>query len=482
MSIGHNPPQLAIDQSTFIDALGEGALDVCLDYLRREEIIGPEGARLACRLGEKLFHAGRASDAVECGRLAFSAAANDNDIVHFCAWLFSNSGCHEEAAAAYEQLIERRPDWVEGYRHASGAFAAIGAGGRAVELAKKASDLAPENFDFAYHAGCLLLDAERIEEASLYLACAVAIEPQNPRALRALSAAGHALDRSDEALSLALQAAALAPEANDLAIHAAELLLRAARIDEAAALIAAATARDPADALLWRLASAAESQRDAIPAALAAIDNALHLAPDNAEYHLHRGHLLYQSGDFATAAEALNRAAALDPQSHAARRGQLELLLAEGQIAEATAMGGELLRAFPEDEASAEAVLRVLNRRLDTIDGDYVVLGDRLRRPPRPSRPTPGFVQRLRSQARVVHALIIRETRTRFGDSRLGYGWALIEPILHIALLAAMFSLLMRGRPPIGTHFFLFYFTGLVRYSGANGTNVFSADRVSSAG
>ena len=464
MSIGHNHPQLAIDQSTFTDALGKGALDVCLDYLRREEIIGPEGARLACRLGEKLFHAGRAGDAVECGRLAFSAAANDNDIAHFCAWLFSNSGCHEEAAAAYEQLIERRPDWVEGYRHASGAFAAIGAGGRAVELAMKASDLAPENFDFAYHAGCLLLDAERIEEASLYLACAVAIEPQNPRALRALSAAGHALDRPDEALSLALQAAALAPEENDLAIHAAELLLRAARIDEAAALIAAATARDPADALLWRLASAAESQRDAIPAALVAIDKALHLAPDNAEYHLHRGHLLYQSGDFAAAADAFNRAAVLDPQSHAARRGQLELLLADGQIAEATAMGGELLRAFPDDEASAEAVLRVLNRRLDTIDGDYVVLGDRLRRPPRPSRPTPGFVQRLCTQARVVHALIIRETRTRFGDSRLGYGWALIEPILHIALLAAMFSLLMRGRPPIGTHFFLFYFTGLVPY------------------
>ena len=40
-------------------------------------------------------------------------------------------------------------------------------------------------------------------------------------------------------------------------------------------------------------------------------------------------------------------------------------------------MGGELLRAFPDDNASAEAVLRVLNHRLDTIDGDYVVVADR---------------------------------------------------------------------------------------------------------
>jgi capsular polysaccharide transport system permease protein len=83
---------------------------------------------------------------------------------------------------------------------------------------------------------------------------------------------------------------------------------------------------------------------------------------------------------------------------------------------------------------------------------------------PRAKRPAPGFAERLKTQSRVIHPLIIRETRTRFGDSRLGYSWALIEPILHIVLLSAVFSLLMRGRPPIGTHFFVFYYTGLVPY------------------
>jgi len=192
------------------------------------------------------------------------------------------------------------------------------------------------------------------------------------------------------------------------------------------------------------------------------------LAPDAVEYHLHRGHLLYRKGEFSAAAEAINRAAALDPASQAAKRAQLDLLLADGRVTDATAIGGELLRAFPEDEASAEAVLRVLNRRLDTIDGDYVVLGDRTGRLRRPPHPVPGFTEQLRSQGRIVHALIIRETRTRFGDSRLGYGWALLEPILHIALLSAVFSLLMRGSPPIGANFFVFYYTGLIRYYGAN--------------
>jgi predicted Zn-dependent protease len=191
-----------------------------------------------------------------------------------------------------------------------------------------------------------------------------AIEPRNPWVLKGLSAACHALNQTGDALNLALQAAALAPHDNDLTVHAAELLLRDGRVDDAAALLTEAMARDPTDPTLWRLMSAAESQRDAIPAALAAIDRALTLTPENAEYHLHRSHLLYRSGDFAAAAEAINCAAELDPDSRAVRRGQLDLLLANGQLSDATALGGELLRAFPEDEASAEAVLRVLNRRL----------------------------------------------------------------------------------------------------------------------
>lgn len=464
MNLDHNFPRLAIDPKTFASALDSGALDTCLDYLHYDQIDGPDVARLVCLLGEKLFHDGRRGDAIECGRSAFAAVADDSEVAHFCAWLFSNCGCFEEAAAAYERLIEHHPDWVDGYRHASGAFAAAGDPARAVLRATQASDRAPENFEYAYHAGCLLLDAERVEEAALYLTRAATVEPWNPRALRALSAAGYALDRIDEALALALQAAALAPQDSELAIHAAELLLRAGRPDEALSLLDEASGRDPSNATLWRLVSTAEAERGATGPALHAIARALELAPDDPEYHLHHGHLLYREGAFAAAAAAINRAAALDPIGHAARRAQLELLVADGQLTEATAKSGELLRAFPEDDASAEAVLNVLNRRLDTLEGDYVVLADRRRRVSRPPPIEPGFFDRLTSQARVIHALIIRETRTRFGDSRLGYGWALLEPILHILLLSTVFSLLMHGSPPIGTHFFVFYYTGLIPY------------------
>src|SRR5580704_1167887 len=228
----HNLPQLAIDTAEFTRALDSGALDACLDYLRLDDAVGPENAWLNCQLGERLFYSGRSSEALECGRRAFAAAANDNEIIHFCAWLFSNCGCHGEAASAYQRLIADYPDWIEGYRHASGSLAAIGATEQAIAFAVRASDLAPHNPDFALHAGCLLLDAGRGNDAARYLSRAAALEPADPQALRALSAA-LAQDRPGDALNLALAAVAAAPRDGGVAMHAAELLLRNGRSDDA---------------------------------------------------------------------------------------------------------------------------------------------------------------------------------------------------------------------------------------------------------
>ncbi len=348
------------------------------------------------RLAEALFHSGRRDDGLECGRRVFASAPYDADAAHFCAWLFSNCGCHQEAAAAYERLLALSPDWAEGHRHLSGSLAAAG-------------DL-------------------------------------------------------DGAVAHALHAAELMPEDNGTAIHAAELLLRCGHVDQPAALVRAAAARQPSDDRVLRVLSAIEMLLERLDAALAAIDAALAITPENAEYHLHRGHLLYRRGDVEAAAAAFAAAAALDPENAAAKRAQMTLHLDHGLMTEATAIGGALLHSHPDDKAAAEAVLHLLNRRLETIDGDYIVLADRTTAQERPPRPLPGFGERLRTQCRVIQALIIRETRTRFGDAKLGYGWALLEPILHITMLSAIFSLMMQGRPPIGTHFFIFYFTGLIPY------------------
>jgi capsular polysaccharide transport system permease protein len=421
-------------------------------------------ARHYRRLSEALFYRNERAAAVECARAALELQPDDEATCDFCAWLFSNCERHGEAAAVYERLLERRPLWAAGHRHASGSFAAAGRPDRALSHAERACAIEPGSLEFALHAGSLLEAAGRHPDAACCFARAALIDPTEPAPLRRLSATATALDQPEKAIELALRALALGPRDRENARLAAELLLRAERCDEAVAILGAALALDRADPVAWRLLSAAEMLRGRLAAAVEAIDHALALAPDVADYHQHRGNLLYQSGDFDAAAAAFGRAGMLAPANPDARRSQLTAFLDAGRFREAVAVGSELIGAAPGNEQYARAVSHALNRWCDAWPSDGLALGAGGAPRERAPRPARGRLDAALSQCRVIHALIVRETRTRFGDSILGYGWALIEPILHLAMLSVAFAILMRGRPPLGTHFFLFYYTGLIPY------------------
>lgn len=64
-------------------------------------------------------------------------------------------------------------------------------------------------------------------------------------------------------------------------------------------------------------------------------------------------------------------------------------------------------------------------------------------------------------QGRVISALTLRETRSRYGNSKLGFFWALFEPAAHVAVFIAIFSGLDRASP-IGESTGLFILTGIV--------------------
>ncbi|MFN0115649.1 MAG: ABC transporter permease [Paracoccaceae bacterium] len=66
-------------------------------------------------------------------------------------------------------------------------------------------------------------------------------------------------------------------------------------------------------------------------------------------------------------------------------------------------------------------------------------------------------------RARVIAALIARETVARFGRSWGGYFWAIGEPLGGIVLLSLAFSLIVHA-PPLGTSFAMFYATGLIPF------------------
>ncbi len=70
----------------------------------------------------------------------------------------------------------------------------------------------------------------------------------------------------------------------------------------------------------------------------------------------------------------------------------------------------------------------------------------------------------IRLQFRVIAALIRRETRAHFGESRLGYLWAVIEPTLHLVVLGLLFSYVMKRHSPLGGSMMMFMLTGLMTY------------------
>lgn len=86
------------------------------------------------------------------------------------------------------------------------------------------------------------------------------------------------------------------------------------------------------------------------------------------------------------------------------------------------------------------------------------------------------LVQGALSQARVVHAVALRETRTRFGAHQLGYLWALLEPVFWIFTFGGMFWALGRLTPH-GLDLIPFLATGIIPYELVMKTS----DRVSSS-
>ncbi len=69
----------------------------------------------------------------------------------------------------------------------------------------------------------------------------------------------------------------------------------------------------------------------------------------------------------------------------------------------------------------------------------------------------------LEIQARVMQALFMRETKTRFGKLKLGYFWAFFESVVHVAVFVAMFSMIGK-QDPSGMPLILFLITGITPF------------------
>ena len=83
--------------------------------------------------------------------------------------------------------------------------------------------------------------------------------------------------------------------------------------------------------------------------------------------------------------------------------------------------------------------------------------------PAAPGTLEPTFENNLRVMGRVIYGLMLRESRTRYGTSDLGYLWALIDPAMQMAVLWLIFVMLGR-QPPVPATMPVFLMTAILPY------------------
>lgn len=74
------------------------------------------------------------------------------------------------------------------------------------------------------------------------------------------------------------------------------------------------------------------------------------------------------------------------------------------------------------------------------------------------------ILRALSTQARVIYALILRETKTRYGNYKIGFLWALIEPLVSVSVFVAIFANLRQDQPG-GMPLVPFMLVGFICYS-----------------
>lgn len=76
----------------------------------------------------------------------------------------------------------------------------------------------------------------------------------------------------------------------------------------------------------------------------------------------------------------------------------------------------------------------------------------------------PSLANNLEVMGRVVFALMIRESRTRYGKSDLGYLWAIIDPAIQLGVWWVLFAFIRGRNIPVPASLPVFLITGIMPY------------------
>ncbi len=302
-------------------------------------------------------------------------------------------------------------------------------------------------------------------EAGALVDLAASASPAGFQARRGISGVMGALARREEAIHWGRLAVETDPGDAGARLHLAGVLL-SAKLPADALREAEAHVRLPrAQPSGWRLLSTARMAMGDPLGAVEAAARAVEGSGGAPDFRLHLAGLLGQVGRHADGIAEADEVIRASPEDARAWRVRSGLRESVGDIAGAIEDAERAVALVPGDESFRTHRDHVA-RALGIWDSGEAPAAPASAPASQPHRELPreGMGEAIRGRMRTVGAIILREIRTRHARSRLGYTWAVLEPIGHLATLGVVFGLLNHNPPPVGDSLFLFYITGLVPF------------------
>ncbi|MBO9669943.1 MAG: ABC transporter permease [Sphingobium sp.] len=400
------------------------------------------------------------------------ARPDDQSILPAAAGRFSALGRQDLAVACWQRLASFRPlDRAEGLQQADALY-----GSGHVEAASAILlSILDEEQDSAEaslicHAASFMQAAQKPEQALALLECYRTSCADNAAFQAQLSDAHLRLGHLKEAVETGRRATELGPDVPHNHFMLAQALIRAKNYAEAEKSLAAPCCA--AEPYTYYLHADIARGRDDFNSAYMWLDRALAINPAFRDALYLKAFLLGVERKWPEAIKGYEAALVASPNDEPIMRSALVAYIEGKDFDAAMPIASSLVARYPEDNDIQHAIKIVTEHRLglagsismrDFDPDDFSKFG----KPPsvRKEARRPGIWPAIVLQINIIMALIVREARTRFGKSSLGYLWVIFEPFAHIGIMIMLVSVIGHGKgPPIGESFSIFYFTGVVPY------------------
>jgi Flp pilus assembly protein TadD len=299
-------PDAAYDLGVVLLELGNPS--AALPHLVRARTLNPQRPDVAFNIVRAELEAGRTSEARGEAQSAAKQMVSDFQWNAAVGQLFLRNAQPRDAVIYFRQANLIRPADPEIRRQLAGAYLASGEPKQVLDLIQEAqTDEDHYLRGSAYYLDHQYADADRESELALALA------PENPRAMvlrvRVLQRTG----QQDAALELAKKATALSPEWDEPYYLAGVSLFYIRHYSEASQNLARAVELNPKSARALFLEGIALASQEKVVEADQSIRRAIALQPKNARFHCHLGILLMRKNDYAAAEESFRKAVELAP-------------------------------------------------------------------------------------------------------------------------------------------------------------------------